>query len=147
MQTDFFEALTNDPLDAENAPILDFSLDIIAAVKQCERNSGMLRPQIVDRINLCLRDTGHEITLTAYQKWMGASQANRIPAEYLPAICWALNDDYPFKVLLQSIGRKVVDMRGDAMRQMTEMNLNIAAQQKEQKQLQKAMQQMITGGK
>lgn len=147
MQADFFEALTNDPLDAENAPILDFSLDMIAVVKQCERNSGLLRPQIVDRINLCLRDTGHVVSSVAYNKWMGASQVNNIPAHILPAICWALNSAAPLEMLAQSIGRKVIDMRGDAMRQMTEMNLSIAAQQKEAKQLQKTMQQMVTGSK
>lgn len=147
MQQDFFEALTNDPIDAANAPILDLSLDVIAAVRQCERNSPFSREQIVDRINLCLRGTDMVVTQAAFQKWLGKSQANRIPAELLPALCWALQDDYPFRVLLQPIGRKVVDMRGDTMRQMTEMNLNIAAQQREAKQLQKTMQQMITGTK
>jgi len=145
MQNDFFESLTNDALEAENAPHLDMSLDLIAVVNQCIRNSPLSRDQIIDRINLCLRDSTLTVSKIAFNKWLSASQANAIPGWALPAICWAVQSDAPFKALLQPIGRKVVDMRGDYMRELTEKRLAASEQLKESKALEKQMQRMIEG--
>jgi len=147
MQSDFFESLQHDPLEAENAPHLDLSLDVIQVINQCIRNSVLSREQIIDRMNLCLRDSDKTVTKIAFNKWLSPSQANAIPFWVISAFCWAAQTDAPYRTVLQPIGRKVIDMRGDTMRQMTEMNLNIAAQQREAKQLQKTMQQMISGTK
>jgi len=142
-QNDFFEAMTHDALEAENAPHLDLSLDLIAVVNQCIRNCPLSREQIVDRINLCLRDSKLNVTLISLNKWLSASQANAIPAWALPAICWAVQSDAPFKILLQPIGRNVVDTRGDYMRELTEKRLQASEQIKEAKKLEKQMAAML----
>ena len=147
MQQDFFDSLMNDPLEAENAPCLDMSLDIKAVINQCLRNSPLSRDQIVDRINLCLRtrETKQLVTTRSLNHWVSPSQTNAVPAWVLPALCWALQSDAPFKALLQPLGRKVIDNRGDTMREMTEKRLQASEQMKQAKALEKQMQQMLEG--
>ena len=139
MQADLFDRLQHDPLEAKNAPHLDLSLDLMAVVNRCLRNSPLSRAQILDRINLCLRDSDKHISIIAFNKWLSPSQANAMPAWVLPALCWAVQNDAPFKTLLQPLSRKVIDLRGDTMRELTEKRLNAAEQMKQAKALEKQM--------
>lgn len=145
MQSDFFESLQHDPLEAENAPHLDLSLDVIQIINQCIRNNALSRDQIIDRMNLCLRDSDKTVTKIAFNKWLSPSQANAIPFWVVSAFCWAAQTDAPYRAALQPIGRKVIDMRGDALREMTEARLRTAEQAKQNRALEKQMQQMLEG--
>jgi len=145
MQQDFFESLQHDPLEAENAPHLDLSLDVTQIINQCIRNSPLSREQIIDRMNLCLRDSDKTVSKNAFNKWLSPSQANAIPFWVVSAFCWAAQTDAPFKVALQPIGRKVVDLRGDTLRELTEKRLQASEQIKQAKALEKQMQQMLEG--
>lgn len=145
MQQDFFESLMHDPLETENAPHLDLSLDVTSVINQCIRNSVLSRDQIIDRMNLCLRDSKREVTKVAFGKWLAPSQANAFPFWAVSAFCWAAQTDAPYKVALQPIGRKVIDIRGDTMRELTEKRLQATEQMKQAKALEKQMQQMLEG--
>ncbi|MBL4832626.1 MAG: hypothetical protein JKY26_01520 [Pseudomonas sp.] len=145
MQQDFFESLMHDPLEAENAPHLDLSLDVIQIINQCIRNNALSRDQIIDRMNLCLRDSDKAVTKIAFNKWLSPSQANAIPFWVVSAFCWAAQTDAPYKVALQPIGRKVIDIRGDTMRELTEKRLQATEQMKQAKALEKQMQAMLEG--
>jgi hypothetical protein len=145
MQSDFFDSLQHDPLEAENAPHLDLSLDVIQIINHCIRTSSLSREQIIDRMNLCLRDSDKTVTKIAFNKWLSPSQANAIPFWVVSAFCWAAQTDAPYKVALQPIGRKVIDLRGDTLRELTEKRLQASEQIKQTRALEKQMQQMLEG--
>lgn len=139
MQSDLFKQLQHDPLDARNAPDLDMWLEVIGAVNNMIRNSGMSRDQIVDRVNLCLVNSDHTISKNQLNKWLATSQDNCMPAWVIPAICWATRHDSILHALVHPIGRKIVDMRGDMLRQISESQIEAAQKAKEADDLKKAL--------
>lgn len=145
MQQDLFNALSYDPFNDENAPSLDMALELIAVVNQCIRVCPWSREQVIDRINLCLRESESKITKIQINKWLSPSQANAIPAWTLPAICWAVDSDQPFQTMLQPLRRKVVHNVGDKFRELNETKIVAAEQIRQAKALEKQMQQMLEG--
>lgn len=146
-QRDLLDQLDLDLLNTENAPSLDLELDVIAIIKQCERNSGLGRDRFLDRINLCLRDTGQKVTKIQLNKWLSPSQDNCVPAWVMPAICWALNSIEPMTALLNPLGFKPADMRADMLRQKAELDINGKLRQKESRDIEKALQQLMMKGR
>ncbi len=146
-QRDLLDQLDLDLLNTENAPILDLELDVIAIIKQCERNSGLGRDRFLDRINLCLRDTGQKVTKIQLNKWLSPSQDNCVPAWVMPSICWALNSIEPMTALLNPLGFKPADMRADMLRQKAELDINGKLRQKESREIERALQQLMMRGK
>jgi hypothetical protein len=143
MQPDMFETLQGDFLESENAPYLDLWIEVIGAVNQMLRNCPLSREQILDRVNLCLRDSGRKkVTMASLNKWLAPSQENSVPAWILPALCWACQSEYVFNVLLKPMGRKTVDERGDLYRQVTETKISAAAQLKQANSLEKQLSSM-----
>ena len=120
---------------------------MIAIIKQCERNSGLGRDRFLDRINLCLRDTGQKVTKIQLNKWLSPSQDNCVPAWVMPAICWALNSIEPMTALLNPLGFKPADMRADLLRQKAELDINGKLRQKESREIERALQQLMMRGK
>ena len=139
-QRDLLDQLDLDLLNTENAPSLDLELDVIAIIKQCERNSGLGRDRFLDRINLCLRDTGQKVTKIQLNKWLSPSQDNCVPAWVMPSICWALNSIEPMTALLNPLGFKPADMRADMLRQKAELDINGKLRQKESREIERALQ-------
>jgi hypothetical protein len=146
-QRDLLDQLDLDLLNTENAPSLDLELDVIAIIKQCERNSGLGRDRFLDRINLCLRDTGQKVTKIQLNKWLSPSQDNCVPAWVMPSICWALNSIEPMTALLNPLGFKPADMRADMLRQKAELDINGKLRQKESREIERALQQLMMRGK
>lgn len=146
-QRDLLDQLDLDLLNTENAPSLDLELDVIAIIKQCERNSGLGRDRVLDRINLCLRDTGQKVTKIQLNKWLSPSQDNCVPAWVMPAICWALNSIEPMTALLNPLGFKPADMRADMLRQKAELDINGKLRQKESREIERALQQLMMKGR
>lgn len=146
-QRDLLDQLDLDLLNTENAPSLDLELDVIAIIKQCERNSGLGRDRFLDRINLCLRDTGQKVTKIQLNKWLSPSQDNCVPAWVMPAICWALNSIEPMTALLNPLGFKPADMRADMLRQKAELDINGKLRQKESREIERALQQLMMKGR
>ncbi|GAB3021597.1 hypothetical protein [Bowmanella dokdonensis] len=142
-QHDLFASLNIDPLEQANAPELDLELDVIHYVNQCIRNSGLGRERFLDRINLCLRSAGKQVTLRQLNHWLSPSQANAIPAWVMPAICWAGQSIQPFNGLLNPLGYKAADRRASLMQKITESKLEAAAKTRESKELEKMMKRML----
>ena len=146
-QRDLLDQLDLDLLNTENAPSLDLELDVIAIIKQCERNSGLGRDRFLDRINLCLRDTGQKVTKIQLNKWLSPSQDNCVPAWVMPAICWALQSIEPMTAMLTPLGFKPADMRADLLRQKAELDVSNKMRQKESRDIERALQQMMIRGR
>lgn len=146
-QRDLLDQLDLDLLNTENAPSLDLELDVIQIIKQCERNSGLGRDRFLDRINLCLRDTGQQVTKIQLNKWLSPSQDNCVPAWVMPAICWALQSIEPMTAMLNPLGFKPADMRADLLRQKAELDVSNKMRQKESRDIERALQQMMIRGR
>lgn len=110
---DLFDDLEQPVLHSENAPTLDLDVELTAAIKKAIRLSGYSRDQIVDRINLCLIDTGaSNITVRQLNHWLAPSQKDkRTPAHILPAVCWATKSMLPLEALAGSLAHDLVDSR------------------------------------
>ncbi len=111
--SDLFGGLEQPVLHSENAPPLDLDAELTAAVKKAIRLSGYSRDQVVDRINLCLVDTGvKKVTKRMLNAWLAPSQdEKRIPAHIVPAICWATRSMLPMEALAGSLAHDLVDSR------------------------------------
>lgn len=142
-QPDLFETLAHNPLEQANAPDLDLKLTMIHLVKQAIRNSGMSRPQIVDRINLCLRVSDDQVTERQLNHWLSPSQANNVPAFVLPAICWATQSMEPVNGLIQELGYKTADRRDDLMSNIARSKIEAAQKSRESRELEKMALQML----
>ena len=148
LQPDFFEYLSHDPLEQENAPQLDMHLDAIQILRQCERDSPYSRARIVQRINLCLRGGDIKITVAQMNKWLSPSQAHTFPFWLGPAFCWATQTMAPYSVMFKPLDCKVADARDDLMSQVTAKKIMAAQQQREAKALeQRAMNAFLRGSK
>lgn len=143
-QQDLLDQMDLDLLHTENAPSLDLEIDVIATIKQCERNCMLGRDRIVDRINLCLRDTGRKpVTKTQYNKWMAPTQENTPPAWVMPSICWALGSIEPLNALLNPLGFKPADMRADLFMRKAELDLQNKLRKRESDDIERAMMEMM----
>ena len=120
---DLFPNLSDSPLEAENAPILDLDTEICAAVKAAIRQSRLSRDQVVDRINLCLRDTDAKlVTKRMLNQWLAPSQEDkRMPAPIIPAICWATRSTLPLETMTKCIQYDLVDAREQVALQYGEL--------------------------
>lgn len=138
MQNDLFAPLSECQLQSQNAPQLAIEGMLNAIVARCIGNSGLTRPQIIDRINLCLRDDpeGKKVTNAQLNKWLAASQTNNhIPAWVIPAICWATRSIQPLIELTKPLHFDVVDNREQKALAYGQNILDQKRMQKQQKQL------------
>ena len=146
LQPDFFELLTQDPLEQENAPDLDLRLDMIQILNQLGRDSVYNRDRIVDRINLCLVNSNAKpITIAQMNKWIAPSQAHTFPAWLLPAFCWAVQSMAPINVLVRPFKHQVTDARDSVMNEILMKELSAAQQQREVNKLKKAASNELFG--
>lgn len=144
-QHDFLQQIEMDLLHQENAPDHDMELELIAAVNRSIRSSGIGRDNFVDRVNLCLRSTGKQITKNQVNKWLASSQENSIPAWVMPSICWAVASIDPLTTLLNPLGYKVMDIRGELLKNMAENDIESKLRQQRNRQLEKAMLELMRG--
>jgi hypothetical protein len=139
MQTDLFEQLGHDPLFDENAPAIGHIEGLLnAMVSQSIGNSGFTRSQIIDRINLCLRDDPErkKVTNAQLNKWLAPSQTNNhMPAWVIPGICWATRSIHPLSTLSKPNHFDLVDNR-------VEMALSYGKNIIDQKRLKKEERQL-----
>ncbi|KGJ92145.1 hypothetical protein [Colwellia psychrerythraea] len=145
MQQDLFQALHYDPLDEANAPDYDLAAELVGAIQQSIRKSPYSRAQVVDRINLCLRNSDITVTTVKFNKWLSPSQANLIPAAVLTALSWAVGSNYHFDILVNPLHQKLVHNSGDFIREINEKRIIAELQIKETRALEKQMQQMLEG--
>lgn len=111
-QGDFFPGLAS-PWDAGNAPALDLGVELMGALCAALREArgrGLSRERVVERMNLCLAPVA--ITLRQLNTWTAPSaDGKRLPAEFLPAFCWAVGSVEPLRVLAAPISHDLVDRR------------------------------------
>ena len=110
---DLFSHLEQCTLETQNAPSLDLELELCAAVKAAIYACPYSRDQVVDRMNLCLRDSNAKnVTKRRLDHWLAPSQSdNHFPFHYVPALCWATQSILPVQRLLMPLGHEAVDVR------------------------------------
>ena len=109
-------------LKSDDAPKCDLTFALLAALKRAVDNGPFSRPMVIERMNEAL---GGEkmITKDIFSKWFSASAPTKMPAEYLPAFCWATRSVEPFSALLAPIDFSPVDGRGLSMVSAAELAL------------------------
>jgi len=131
-QADLFPGLDEPPVVLRpNAPDLTIAAEFIGAVDAAMRRAKgrqITRARIADRMNLALSGIKKPITERMVNSWMADSKEfHRMPAEYLPAFCWAVEDDSPVEVIVRSLGNAMVDAREVAAKQLGEATVEIAS--------------------
>jgi len=145
LQPDLFDLLSHNPLEQENAPDLDLSLDMIQILKQLERDSPYNRDRIVDRMNLCLINSDVKISVAQMNKWLAPSQPHEFPGWMYPAFCWAVQSMAPFNVLMRPLHHKAADARDSMISQATTQKILAAQQKRDAEKMEKAATQFILG--
>lgn len=126
-----FPGLNQPPVvQRPNAPDLTvaalFRGKVDAAMRQAASRQ-ISRDRIADRMNLALPGLKKPITRRLVDSWMADSKEfHRVPAEYLPALCWALEDESPVEVIVRALGNEMVDAREVAAKQLGEAHVEIA---------------------
>ncbi|MDK2598638.1 hypothetical protein [Pseudoalteromonas obscura] len=104
----------NSMLKSEDAPKCDLTFIFMAALKHAENESCFSRPSIIERMNEALGGE-KSITKDIYSKWFSLSSPTKLPAEFLPAFCWATQSIAPFAALLAPLEHSPVDARSAAV--------------------------------
>jgi len=134
-QGDLFPGLDQPPvIHRQNAPDLTVAAEFLGAVDAAMRRAksrGLSRARIADRMNLALPGMKKAITERMVNSWMADSKEfHKIPAEYLPAFCWAVEEDGAIDVLVRAIGNAMVDAREVATQELGEAHLEVAVQRR-----------------
>jgi len=137
-QGDLFRQLEHDLLESENAPLLDLRAELrgamAEAMREARRRYGWSRDHVVDRMNLCLEDGG--ITRRKLDAWMAASREDHpMPADLLPAFCWATRSLIPLATLLRALDYEPVDRREQHALRLGELAITRARLAREERAL------------
>lgn len=122
---------------------LDINLELLGAINTALREAkahGCGRERVVDRMNDLLPDLPRALTLRQLNAWTAVSQEYKeFPARYLPAFCAATDCDLPMRVLVQPIGRGLVDAREIAAARLGKSLVESARLAAEQRDLKKTL--------
>lgn len=113
-----------------NAPDLTIAANLrgrIDAAMRRAKGRGISRDRIADRMNLALPGLDRPITKRVVDSWMADSKEfHRLPAEFVPAFCWAVEDDGAAEVIVQAIGMEMIDAHQAAAKALGEAHAQIA---------------------
>jgi hypothetical protein len=114
-----------------NAPDLTIAAELRGSIDAAMRRAkarGISRDRIADRMNLALPGIDRLITKRQVDSWMADSKEfHRLPAEWLPAFCWAVEDEGAAKVIVHALGNEMVDAREVAAKALGDAHVQIAA--------------------
>lgn len=131
-QGDLFARMEEPPVvHRANAPDLTIAAELrgsIDAAMRRARSRGISRERIADRMNLALPGIDRPITKRQVDSWMADSKEfHRLPAEWLPAFCWAVEDESPAEVVVRALGNEMVDAREVAAKALGDAHVEIAS--------------------
>lgn len=131
-QGDLFPGLDQPPvIHRPNAPDLTVAAEFLGkvdgAMRRASSSRNVSRARIADRMNLALPGLKKPITKRMVDSWMADSKEfHQLPAIYLPAFCWAVEDDSAMHVLVNVLGCEMVDAEEVAAKQIGEDTVEIA---------------------
>ncbi len=135
-QGDLFPGLDQPPvIHRPNAPDLTVAAAFLgmvdAAMRRAASSRNLSRARIADRMNQALPGVKKAITERMVNSWMADSKEfHKLPAEYLPAFCWAVEDDSAMHVLVNALGCEMVDAEALAAKQIGEHTVEIAVRRR-----------------
>jgi hypothetical protein len=113
-----------------NAPDLNIWALLRGAIDVAMRNAAsrqISRPRIADRMNLALPGLKSPVTKRMVDSWMADSKEfHRLPAEWLAAFCWAVEDETPLQIIARTLGYELVDAQQLAAKQLGDAHVEIA---------------------
>jgi hypothetical protein len=144
-QGDLFPGLDQPPvIHRPNAPDLTVAAEFLGKVDGAMRRAcssrNLSRARIADRMNLALPGLKKPITKRMVDSWMADSKEfHQLPAIYLPAFCWAVEDHSAMEVLVSALGNEMVDAEELAAKEIGQATVEIAVKRRRMAQLTKRL--------
>ncbi|MDP8224348.1 MAG: hypothetical protein P9L99_13370 [Candidatus Lernaella stagnicola] len=124
----------------ERGALADALDDAATEVSRMVRRGPFSPDQIVDQL---LYLVGRKITKTTWSAWTAATNANRMPADVMVAVCTIHNNFSPLDTLLAPAGRSVATVQDRAAAEIGRIQI----ERGELAQREAAARRLLKGGK